>query len=143
MVLTAGLVLSGCGLLGGSGDDGSVDRPDAAAGGATAAQDRARLVRLERQEKQARPDPALGTFVRGVLRVNDAGCYAVGRAVVVAPPGSLALGDGLGVHLPDLGDLRTGDRVEGVARPIEDPRTVTRYDDCVDPGTTGVTVIAA
>lgn len=141
-LLTAGLVLSGCGFLGDTGGGGTADGPDEPTPPGTTVADRARLVKVERDRKAIGPDVALGTFVRGVLRVNEAGCYAVGDDVLVAPPGSLALGDGLGVHLPSLGDLRTGDRVEGVAGPVEDPRTLSRYDDCLDAGTTGVMVIS-
>lgn len=127
------LLLAACGTATGGGAD-----PHGPAAGA--GPDRAHLVKADRG-RAGGVGLALGRPVRGVLRVNGAGCYVVGHAVAVAPRGSLALGDGLGVHVPSLGDLRTGDRVEAVAGDPADARRLPTYDECLDAGTRGVVVL--
>ena len=129
---------AGCGTATGGAPGSGGAAPDGTDGGGTP--DRARLVRADR-DRPGRPDVTTGRAVHGVLRVNAAGCYAVGRGVAVAPPGSLALGDGLGVHVPALGDLRTGDRVEGVAGEVTDVGRLTAYTGCVDDRTRGVVLL--
>lgn len=129
------LLLTGCGAAASDGTgSGGADRAE------PATPERARLVRADR-DPTGRADVATGRAVEGVLRVNEAGCYAVGRAVAIAPRGSLALGDGLGVHLQRRGDLRTGDRVDALAARVTDVRRLPTYAGCVDAGTRGVVVL--
>jgi uncharacterized protein DUF6281 len=59
--------------------------------------------------------PAVGmeALVSGVLRVNDAGCFALGHQILVAPPGSTVGSDGESIVIPQLGRFAIGDTIRG------------------------------
>jgi hypothetical protein len=61
-------------------------------------------------------DPAavgMDALVVGVLRVNEAGCFALDQWILVAPPGSTVSEDGRAIVIPQLGRFSIGDTVRG------------------------------
>ncbi len=57
--------------------------------------------------------PGMDALVGGVLRVNEAGCFALDRWILVAPPGSTVSLDGRSIVIPRLGHFSIGDTVRG------------------------------
>lgn len=47
------------------------------------------------------------------LQVNAAGCFTLGKNVLVVPDGSTILTDGSGVDIPGVGVVRLGETVSG------------------------------
>ncbi|WP_143016235.1 hypothetical protein [Nocardioides szechwanensis] len=52
-------------------------------------------------------------LVSGELTLNEANCFQVGDAILVAEYGSTALPDGSGVDMPGFGEVKVGSRVQG------------------------------
>lgn len=69
--------------------------------------------------------PAVGmaALVGGILRVNEAGCFALDHWILVVPPGSTVSLDGRSIVIPQLGRFSIGDTFRGGAARARKPTT--------------------
>lgn len=96
-------------LLGACTSEGSAQDPGETPSESAASEDLPTLLRWERTGQ----DVSLDARVSGPLGLNDAGCFVVGDAILVAPPEAEVLADGDGLSIPDLGEIRVGETLEG------------------------------
>ena len=59
------------------------------------------------------PKAGMDALVVGVLRVNEAGCFAIDDQILVAPPGSTVSSEGRSIVIPRLGRFSIGDTIRG------------------------------
>ncbi|UYM05634.1 hypothetical protein [Solicola gregarius] len=96
--LSAALLLAGCG-----DDTSSQNEPDEGPTGQTP--------QLLTWDKTA--SSSMEALVHGALSVNDAGCFALGADVLLAPPGSKVVNNGDAIRVPNIGKVDVGDDVDG------------------------------
>jgi hypothetical protein len=95
-------------LLGACTSEGSAKDPGEAPS-ESVSEDLPTLLRWDRTAS----DVGYDARVVGPLGLNDAGCFVVGDAILVAPPEAEVLADGDGLSIPDVGEIRVGETLEG------------------------------
>lgn len=80
------------------------------------------------------PGASMQALVHGELRVNKAGCFALDRNVLVAPPGSEVVEAGNAIEVPRLGRVSIGDRISvtGGYLNATDLKEVAGHSECLD-----------